>query len=274
MSSIFPVDDRASLEAIARQGCQSVYVGENTVICRVLARYILFADGTDVGIMPHLCMNGYWEPWITLAIARLLKPGWRCLDVGANHGYYTLLMADGVGGGGRVMAFEPNPRLARLVERSLAVNGYGDRVEIRQMLLGDDVGAPGPLVIPRSHAMNASVYRQPVADDEVVEVESTTVDRATEGWPGVDFLKIDVEGAEEMVWRGMRRTVADNPGITIVMEVNMLRYADPAAFLHSIRDAGFPLRYIDYDASIRGISEERILSGPPGEEWMLFLRRS
>ena len=72
-------------------------------------KYLMCADAQETGITPHLCMDGYQESWITIALACTLRPGWHCLHVGANHGYYTLIMADAVGREGRVVPVEPTP---------------------------------------------------------------------------------------------------------------------------------------------------------------------
>src|SRR5262245_8546714 len=86
--------DRATLEENARRGCMTVNFGDGRLACRVLGKHIMFVEPQDCGITPHLALNGYWESWITLAMARLVRPGWRCIDVGANVGYYALLLAD------------------------------------------------------------------------------------------------------------------------------------------------------------------------------------
>src|SRR5688572_23436882 len=104
------VPNRTGWEMVSCQASQTAYMGDNTAIVRVLGKYIMWVDTTDIGITPHLSLNGYWESWITLAMARVLQPGWTCIDVGANHGYYTLIMADAVGPSGKVISIEPNPR--------------------------------------------------------------------------------------------------------------------------------------------------------------------
>ena len=96
--------ERGDLERLSRQHCHAVRLNERFVICRVLGKYILYADPEDVGLTPHLCLDGFWESWVTIAMARLLQPGWHCVDVGANHGYYTMIMADAVEPSGRVIA--------------------------------------------------------------------------------------------------------------------------------------------------------------------------
>jgi Protein-L-isoaspartate(D-aspartate) O-methyltransferase (PCMT) len=106
--------ERSLLEGVSREHSRAVYLGERTLLCRVLGKYLIYADALEIGITPHLALDGYWESWITLALARTVRPGWHCLDVGANHGYYTLVMADAARPDGRVVPIEPTPRLADL----------------------------------------------------------------------------------------------------------------------------------------------------------------
>ena len=269
----YMTESRNALEEFSRRNYQTARLGDEDVLCRVLGRYILYTDPADVCIVPHLCLDGYWEAWITVALARLIQPGWACVDVGANHGYFTLLMADAVGSEGRVLAVEPNPRLAARVERSLEVNGLLPRATLLQKAAADESGARLTLVMPRRHSPDATVCREPTDDDEFFEVESVTLDAATADWPRVDLVKIDAEGAEPLVWRGMRELIARHPGVAVVMEFCPARYEDAPAFLREIQAAGFPLRHIGYDAGIAGITEEDALGGSNGADLMLFLRR-
>jgi FkbM family methyltransferase len=217
-------------------------------------------------------MDGYWESWITVVLARTLRPGWHCLDVGANHGYYTLVMADAVGPQGRVVPVEPTPRLAELLRETLDVNGFPG-VAIAQKAATETDGETLQLVVPARRSMNASLSNEAGPTDAVVEVESVTIDALTRDWPRVDLIKIDVEGAEEGVWRGMQRTLADNPGLIVILEFNVSRYDDPRGFLHGIELAGFRLRYIDTDAEVKDVSVDELLSRQVGVDWMLYLAR-
>ena len=267
------VQDRDSLERVSRQGCQMVRISESHILCRVLGKYIVYADAADISVAPHLCMNGYWESWITVAMARLLRPGWYCLDVGANHGYYTLIMADAVGEGGRVLALEPNPRLADTIRLSLEVNGMNRCASVFQGAASDSRLNAVRLVVPPNRGGMATLYRQPNALDEVINVETTTIDELTAEWPHLDFIKIDAEGAEEGIWRGMQQTIQRHRNIRIMMEFCAARYANPGEFVASILRPGFRLCYVDFDATVRSITEQDLLTLRPGEEWMLFLER-
>jgi len=260
------------LEVASRQEARTVYLGDQTVLCRVLGKYLVYADAQETGITPHLAMDGYWESWITTTLARTLRPGWHCLDVGANHGYYTLVMADAVGPQGRVVPVEPTPRLAELLRETLDVNGF-PHVTIAQQAATDTAGESLQLVVPARRSLNARLSEQAGPTDAVVEVDSTTVDVLTRDWPRVDLIKIDVEGAEERVWRGMQRTLGDNPDIVLLLELNVDRYDDPRGFLAVIQEAGFRLRYIDVDAEVKDVTVEELLTRQVGQDWMLYLAR-
>src|SRR5262245_2115841 len=196
------IAERGVLEATTRQQAQVARISDRTLLCRVLGKYIFYADPDDVGITPHLCMNGYWESWITIAMARILKPGWRCIDVGANQGYYTMLMADAVGTRGRVVAVEPNPRLAELITMSQEVNGFLQRAEVVRKAVSDRDGCAMFLNVPWRRPMNASVSHNRNDAMDAIEVETVTLDQVVADWPQIDLVKIDAEGAEESIWRG------------------------------------------------------------------------
>ena len=264
--------ERQTLEVVSRQESRALYLGDQTVLCRVLGKYLVYADAQETGITPHLAMDGYWESWITIALARLPRPGWHCLDVGANHGYYTLIMADAAGPEGRVVPVEPTPRLAGLLRETLDTNGFA-RVPVVQKAASASDGERLRLVIPPRRSLNARLSEQAGPDDLVVDVESVTIDALTADWPRVDLIKIDVEGAEEDVWRGMQRTVADNPDLVVILELNVDRYGDARAFLGSIEEAGFVLRYIDVDTEVKNVTVEELLTRQVGVDWMLYLER-
>jgi FkbM family methyltransferase len=189
------------LRSTCRSACQTAYLGENVILCRVLANYLLYGDTRDLGIVPHLCLNGFWEPWVTLSMMRTLKPAWYCLDVGANHGYYSVVMSSIVGASGRVIALEPNHRLADMVRKTLELNGFNDRATVMSNAVSSKSGEIVKLTIPPGHTGHASIKHIARDTDEVMEVETVTIDELTAEWPEVNLVKVDVEGAEEFVWQ-------------------------------------------------------------------------
>jgi FkbM family methyltransferase len=258
---------------LCRTACQSVYLGNDTILCRVLSRYLMYVDSQDMSLAPHLCLNGYWEPNVTYAFARSLQPGWNCIDVGANHGYFSLLMASIVGKTGRVVALEPNPNLVQRMQQTLIVNGLTENTTVLSLAAADTDGKPVTLAIPRGQIGGASIARSAGAGDDTVATETVTIDRLTADWERVDFIKIDTEGAEEAVWRGMQQTLRRNPHIIIVLEFGATRYPDGKAFLQAILDEGFILRQIDGSAEQGSLTVEQCLTERGDKHWDLYLSR-
>jgi len=137
-------------------------------------------------------------------VARYLQPGMTALDIGAHHGFYSLLASAKVGTTGRVIAFEPSPRERQKLLRNLALNGCSN-VQVEDCALAD---APGEqeLILVGSNNSGCNSLRQPnVADlTSSIAVRVATLDGYFAGHPlpPVDFIKLDTEGAELAILKG------------------------------------------------------------------------
>jgi FkbM family methyltransferase len=220
-------------------------------------------------------LDGYWEMWVTEAIAQLVHPGMVVADIGANLGYFTLLLADLVGPEGRVHAFEPNPRMTERLARSLDVNGFLARTAIHNVALGAADGEKMVFVVPPSEPKNA--YLRPCPDETAGDgdgdiVETRRLDSRGD-WAAIDFAKIDVEGAEELVWAGAAGLLEAERLRTVILEFTPGRYGDAGAFLDRILAPGFSLKVISPTRGIVAASREAVLGGDPAEDVMLLLQR-
>ncbi len=263
---------RADFETYCRERVRLVPIERSLAAVRVLGGPLLLLDLRDVQIAVHLAMDGFWESWITLAVARHVRSGWRCIDVGANCGYYTVLLGALAGPAGRVWAWEPHPELARTLRESIHLNGMGSFVAVEEAAATDRTGACRLHLPARDfrNSLNGSI----VADfnGEAIPVAGRTLDEVCAGAP-IDFIKIDVEGAEMLTWEGMAAIRRQNPSLTVLLEYHVGRYADPPAFIARMTGAGFLLRYVDYDGSIRDVSASELLA-PGHGDWMLWLTRA
>ncbi|HEY9644129.1 MAG TPA: FkbM family methyltransferase [Coleofasciculaceae cyanobacterium] len=260
--------------AVCRTACHSTYLGDQVVLCRILSGFMLYGDARDAQILPHFCLNGFWEPSLTLLMLRTVQPGWYCLDVGANQGYYSVVMASAVGASGQVLAIEPNPRLTALMQKTLLANGFSAWTTVVPQAISDRVGETVQLSVLPECPGGASIMWNLSASAEAIAAETTTVDHLTAEWPHVDFIKIDVEGAEERVWRGMQQTIERNPHIIITMEFSAERYANPQGFLEAVQAAGFQLRAVESGVELRELTIEQCLSAPRHQLWDLYLSRT
>lgn len=264
---------RAENESIIRGTCNVAYLGDHAALCRVLGRYKAYVDTTDIGLSSHLMLEGYWEMWVTETLASLVKPGMVVADIGANIGYFTLLMAELVGPTGRVHAFEPNPRLVDLLNKSVMVNGFSRWTSVHQTALGDRGDHSVTLVVPPSTPMNAYIL-PPGADipPEGMEVPVARLD-SREDWQAIELVKIDVEGAEELIWAGTQGLLDSGKLRTVVIEFNPHRYGDPRAFLERLSAHGFTLNHLTLDAGVLPTDMDFVLSRPGLEDIMLVLKR-
>ena len=263
---------RGRNEAFIRGACQNAYLGDHSSLCRVLGRYSMFVDTTDLGFSSHMLLNGYWEMWVTEAIVARIRPGMHAVDVGANLGYFALVMADLVGPSGHVDAFEPNPAIAAKLAKSIEVNGYLDRTTVHQAALGATRGE-AILQVPPTEPKNAYMSSVPArAGDIAYTIPTLRLDELPNAGT-IDVIKIDVEGAEESVWAGMQGILDGGRSLTIILEFASARYGDPGAFVDRILSHGFSSELIDYAAGVIPTTREEILSRPAHIDQMLVFTR-
>lgn len=160
------------------------------------------------------------------ALDRLIEPGTTAIDVGANLGFYTCLLAERVGPAGRVIAVEPTPSVYNDMTANVSLNGYTRRVAPLPIALSESHGtaqlniyAPGDEVynsLSVAQAANAETAKS------VIEVETQTLD-AVLAEVGVDkpcFVKIDVEGFQHQVLLSGVERLRSMPRLTLMVELN------------------------------------------------------
>lgn len=245
--------DRGEVEKKSREAARSTYLGGSSILTRCLGRYNIFADTLDDSIMPHLALDGFWEMWTTLAIARLTAPGATCLDVGACFGYYSALMGDIVGPTGLVYAFEPNPptfaHLTRTASQAHCKNivcrpwACGSSREVRKLRYNPHQAGMASMVIDNGgqHAHEVPVCR---LDDLDIRTP-------------VGVLKIDAEGMDYEVIQGARRILKESPRVFIFSEHCGTAYGEKESrkLLGEVEALGFTLNMVDHTGDIHGISK-------------------
>ena len=162
------------------------------------------------------------------------------LDVGANHGSYSLMAAQVVGPAGRVIAFEPQPRLASLIQRSFEANDLR-HCQVYEVACSDR-GGVSDFYIPSAGSGSGGLYERfsANADHRRISVKTSRFDDAIdwEHLPGRVFVKLDVEGSEFSFLLGAEKMLRCRRP-QILFEINPIS-AEAAG--HSVADV---LRLLD-----------------------------
>jgi FkbM family methyltransferase len=163
--------------------------------------------------------TGAYEQPIADLFASTLRAGMTVIDVGAHVGYFSLVAARHVGPTGRVWSFEPDPANRASLERNVHANGLTDRISILPLAASSAVGESA-LYRVASDTGSSTLYPSADTGGERIAVATTSLDAWADasGWPAVDLVKVDAEGAEGSVVDGMTELVKRNPGIVVVLE--------------------------------------------------------
>jgi FkbM family methyltransferase len=230
----------------------AVYIGDERLIARLRVGgfdLMYFLEADDRLIMPAIVTSGSWEPEVTDFFARHISPTSHCLDIGANFGYYSILMAK-CARFGKILSVEPNKKVFDLLRDNIFVNAVHEVATCLHAAVSDE---PGILTLYRrsSRSGNTSIIYCPEdytnymgeKEAEPFEIETVTIDSLLQQFDGrVDFIKIDVEGAEPLVFRGAGETIARNRQINIVMEWAPLQIAgagfEVADFTNDLAELG------------------------------------
>jgi FkbM family methyltransferase len=207
--------------------------------------YLQFTRISDLIPFPIRLPFGAWWIWRNDALSRMLrhegfesaeisfvqrflKPGMTVLDIGAHHGFYTLLASGLVGSTGRIFAFEPSPREAKTLVLHVGLNRCKN-VTVERDALGSEE-AEGGLHVVRGSQTGCNSLRPPAEDagaTRTIPVHVVRLDDWLErqGLSSVDFIKLDVEGGEMGVLLGAERLLRQGHRPVILAEVQDVRTA-------------------------------------------------
>jgi len=210
----------------------------------------LAVNADDEGVVPFLLTQGVFEEFETELVRQCLHPGMQVVDIGANFGYYTLIAADRVGKEGKVYAFEPEPGNYELLLKNISLNHYQTIVPLQQAV-SNRRGTMNLFVDKRNLGAPSLAEKNVDRRQGIVAVETVSLDEffnTDEGFGPIDFLKIDAQGAEGLIFEGARNCLK-NDGLKIMMEFwpQGLRNmgTDPLSLLRLIKSSGFTIKIIE-----------------------------
>jgi len=204
----------------------------------------IFLDSRDSN---NLSIYGSYEPSLTAIFEREIADGDVVLDAGANIGYYTLIAARLVGEKGKVFAFEPAPENFTLLKKNVEVNGYHNVVPVPKAV-SDESGRIS-LFLSEESSVSHRISNS-IDGGKSVAIEATTLDDFFQDYKGnINFIKLDIEGAEAKALQGMSGILKKNRKIKLATEFypSALRSSgiEPEDYLELLCQQGFKLYHIN-----------------------------
>jgi len=223
--------------------------------------HTMFLDPNDT---LRLSWNHEYEPTETRLFQKEIEPGDVVLDIGANIGYYALLFARHVGSSGKVIAFEPDPRIAVILKRNIAENNYGNVVVVEKALSHENGHAP---FFMNSENFGDNYLTAPETTEGQCEVETVRLDdflALSPDVPRIRHIKMDIQGAEDWALRGMERTLQRIGQLTLTVE-----YMPQALIAHGSEPRHFLERLQSFAFTLHRVDEKRDDVLPTTVEWLI-----
>ncbi|HLI45956.1 MAG TPA: FkbM family methyltransferase, partial [Geobacterales bacterium] len=158
-------------------------------------------------------------------ILRNIREGMNVVDVGANIGYFSVLLGYKVGQSGKVTSYEPNPKVYQLLLDNLTLNEHKHNAVAKRKGVSS-IGGEVNFHISNRFQGNSSIkqhsekYKKDFKSDEFSQTKIEVVSLDQENLGYIDFLKVDTEGGEYHVFLGMKNILANKQVDTVVFELN------------------------------------------------------
>ncbi len=250
----------------------AMYLGNGRSLIRQRNGLLLCIDGESIDSL-HLITSDGIEPDVVGTFLDFLRPDSVVLDIGANFGYFSTLAGSLLNDQGRLYAFEANPRTFACLQRSLAANNLHGRHQVvaSNLAVGEADGETTFFFEPDALG-GASRFDRDRGNTRSTVMPMRSIDSLLPAELAVDLVKIDVEGYEPFVLRGMRQVLERSPDVRIIVEMftGMLDSTfGTAQFRALVRELDFGMCRIMPDSSLMVVPDGEPLLG---EHYVMLTR--
>lgn len=203
-----------------------IYIGNNKMLVSVNWKAQLIVPSNDLSLTPFLLTSGYIELPLTNFLRKNLRPGDTVIDIGANVGYFSVLIGSLIGPQGKLIAYEANPYLYSVLMDNLSINFLHDRSKVYELAVYSSTKtlqfhASKRFMGNSSLIQHSKTYHKHYNDEiEEVSVEGIKLDEHLQNIKHIDFVKIDIEGGEYHAFLGMKELIRNKKINTIIFELN------------------------------------------------------
>lgn len=244
-------------------------MGNNKFFIQTVFGGKLIAPSEDLSLTPDLVLSGAIELPLTKYMMNHVKAGQTVIDVGANIGYFSVLLGYLIGPEGKLICYEANPDLYRYLLDNLSINYLHDRTQAHQLAVFSE---ETELIFYQSQRYmgnssiqrhNENYHKHYVDQIREVRVKTAMLSRDLGQIGPIDMLKIDIEGGEYHAFVGMGDLVKKQIK-TVILEVNRdMLQADWFLFkqllIHYREDCGKTFFIINDEGNAEPVRLETIL---------------
>lgn len=251
---------------------QPMPVAGGLLLVQLDDRYVA-APSSDYLLIRVLIEHLVYEPGVSAILRQYATDKTYVIDIGANIGVHSITMARAMRAGGKLLALEPTPTTFDALKATLTLNMLLTRVDARQMAAGEQSGD----MILHCHpcALWNSLFPYSDVETQQISVPVAPLDSLVPAGTFVDLVKIDAEGAEFEILKGMRRILSEAQDIAVVLEFSATHFvrvgASPSELIEFMAGFGLAPQLIDDKTGlIEAFDLERVLALPAAN--LLFRR--
>jgi len=223
----------------------------------------------------YLALYGKHEEFESECVKKVINKGDRVLDIGANQGYFSLFFAKLIGENGKVISFEPDVENCDIIKKNIKLNGYTN-IKLHQKAVCNKTGKIKMYVgdyrtgnrIYESDKNRISVDIEGISLDDFLKTSEDSV----------DFIKIDVEGAESSVIEGMKNYLERKKDLVLMSEFfpSLIKKfgMEPIEYLEILEQKKFKVFHMDeINRKVKPLNKKEILEEftPEKENWTNLL---
>jgi FkbM family methyltransferase len=234
--------DRVLLQIEFVRTHSATYLGQGLALTHLVNERPMIVNSNDLG-GPMLFISGgeYEVENIEVLFSFMSDNAATFVDAGANLGFFSLMIGERLRPNGKVFAFEPHPLLAELARRNAVINGLMSVITVYPFGLSD-VEAEVNFGYPKDHLGGGRIGETTQLEQyDVVRSSVRCLDDVIDADVAVDLMKIDVEGHEPQVVRGMQQIIARSPKLKILFENFGIQAGGASQIEELLRPFGFQL---------------------------------
>lgn len=205
-----------------------------------------FLDPRDSWITGGFIVSSEWEAHLRNILKQRIKPGNKVLCLGAHQGVHVVLISHLVGNAGAVYAFEPNPRILPFTKANIYFDPFKNVKLFEKAAYSSNTSLSFISMDPYNNSGSSHIIGANKSNDNIkmlgdeITVEAVKIDDIPE-IQSVDFIQMDIEGAEPEAIKGAAKLINNSPNLTVFQEwsVSMMGKESAQQYLKFWRDLGF-----------------------------------